>query len=133
MPATTIYFAGLWDSLTTGNFLCAIPLGAGARVYAAADESTDVLTAMAHGFSTNDRVMVRASVAGTLPTGLSETTIYHVVTATTDTFQLSLTQGGGAVNFTTDGNVIAYQVEPRTVNSGDTVQFPTTNVALSLD
>jgi hypothetical protein len=133
MPAVTITHAGLWDALTVGNFLASIPLGAGARVFATALASTDVFTSYAHGFSNDDRVQLRASIAGDLPTGLSESVLYHIVGVTTDTFQISLTQGGAAVNGTTDGEVLVAQVEPRVVNSGDTVQFPTTNVTLTLD
>lgn len=133
MPAVTIYFAGLWDALTVGNFLMAIPLGAGARQLATANSTTDTFTAYGHGWVNDDRIVVKTGPIGDLPTGLSETTIYYVVGAATDTFQLSLTQGGGAVNFTADGEVMAFQVEPRVVNSGDTVQFPTTNVSLTLD
>lgn len=38
------------------------------------------------------------STTGTLPTGLSPFTTYFIVNATTNTFQLSLTSGGAAIN-----------------------------------
>ncbi len=133
MPAVTIFFAGLWDAVSAGNFMAAIPLGAGARQLATLLSSTDIFTAYAHGFVDDDRIVVRASNIGDLPTGLSESTIYFVITATTDTFQLSATSGGATVAMTTDGEVMCFQVEPRVVNLNDTVQFPTTNVNLALD
>lgn len=134
MPAVTITDAGLWDDETAGNFLAAVPLGAAARGFAAAIASSDAFTSPAHGLSDNDRVRFRAvSGVGTLPTGLSESTLYYVVSAATDTFEVSLTQGGAAVNFTTDGDVMWIRVVPRAVTAGDAVRFPAGNLTLRLD
>lgn len=133
MPAATVFFAGLWDALSVGNFLAAIPLGAGAKTLATAAASTDTLTAYGHGFSDDDRIILRTAGIGDLPTGLSESTIYYVVSSATNTFQLSTTSGGAAVNFTGDGEVMAFKVEPRTVTSGDTVRFAAGAVSISLD
>ncbi len=65
------------------------------------DLSTDFLTSTAHGLANGDRIMVFSS--DTLPTGLSASTVYFVVNKTTDTFQLSLTSGGSAINITANG------------------------------
>lgn len=61
------------------------------------DFGTNIFTVTAHGFSDGDvkRLMV---VAGTAPTGLSLNVNYFIITSTTDTFQLSLTSGGDAVD-----------------------------------
>ena len=67
-----------------------------------ADAGTDFLSDTAHGLANGDRVMVTNS-GGALPTGLSENTVYFVVNKTTDTFQLSLTSGGSAIDLTTAG------------------------------
>jgi hypothetical protein len=95
--------------------------------------SSDVFTSYAHGFSDDDRIQVRASIAGDLPTGLSEGSLYYVITSATDTFQLSATSGGASVAMTTDGEVICFKVVPRVVNASDTVQFPIGNVSITLD
>lgn len=42
--------------------------------------------------------------AGTLPTGLRDDITYYVVSAATNTFQVSYTEGGSAITFTTDGS-----------------------------
>lgn len=63
--------------------------------------ATEVCTAVAHGLVNTDRVMVFS--ATTLPAGLSAATVYFVVEKTTDTFKLSLTSGGSAVNITDTG------------------------------
>lgn len=65
---------------------------------AAAD---DILDATAHGFTAGDVVTFLTKTGGT---GLSVGTIYYVIAANlaADTFQVSATPGGSAVNFTTD-------------------------------
>lgn len=66
---------------------------------AAADDIID--TATAHGFAANDIVVFGALTGGT---GLSIDTPYYVIAANlaSTTFQVSATQGGAAINFTTD-------------------------------
>jgi hypothetical protein len=65
------------------------------------DASTDFLTSSAHGLLNGERVMVFSST--TLPTGISARTVYFVVNKTADTFQLSLTSGGTAIDLTDTG------------------------------
>jgi hypothetical protein len=71
-----------------------------------ADNTTDTITDVAHGLANDDWVEFNAD---TMPTGLSSYTIYWVVNAGTDTFQVSATQGGGAIDFTTDGTDVVYR------------------------
>ncbi len=62
--------------------------------------STDLVTATAHGLAAHSRVFLRnISVLGT---GLNETTLYYVETVLTNTFALSLTNGGAAVDVLVD-------------------------------
>lgn len=70
-----------------------------------ADATTDTLTSAAHGLTVFNRGFVlRPTGAGTsIPGGLNETIVYWVVTVAANTFQLSLTSGGAAVNFTDNG------------------------------
>lgn len=71
------------------------------RTGVTADASTDTLTYLNHGFVNDDRVTVASS--GTQPAGLSLNTHYYVINAGQDTFQVSTTSGGGAVNITSAG------------------------------
>lgn len=64
------------------------------------DTSTDTITRSNHGLSNAQRVMF---VGSGIPGGLDNTTLYYVVGATTNTFQVSLTNGGAAVDITTEG------------------------------
>lgn len=61
--------------------------------------STDTFTSRAHGYSNGDLVVLSALTGGS---GLVATRPYFVIGVATDTFQVSTTSGGSAVNFTTD-------------------------------
>lgn len=65
-----------------------------------ADHATDTLTSAAHGLANGDRVVL----SGTLPTGLLTTRYYYVVSTATNTFKLSLTSGGSAIDFSSNGS-----------------------------
>ena len=66
--------------------------------------ATSLLTLAAHGFVNGDKVFVTSSLA--IATGLIANSLYFVVGATANTIQLSLTSGGAAVSFTTNGQTI---------------------------
>jgi len=64
--------------------------------------TSDVCTSAGHGLVDTDQVNVFTN--DTLPAGLAVDTIYFVRDVTTDTFKLSLTEGGTAVNITNTGS-----------------------------
>lgn len=66
-----------------------------------ANASTDIITATTHGLS-NGNILVLTSTSA-LPGGLSANTVYYVISVTTNTFQLSATSGGSAINITDTG------------------------------
>lgn len=68
-----------------------------------ADETTDTLTSTGHGYSNGQLVFV-TNENGALPAGLSAATDYYIIGVTANTFQLSLTSGGAAVNITDKGS-----------------------------
>lgn len=76
------------------------------------DFTTNTFTmAFNHGIVNNDRVFLNVYTVGdvgTLPPELNETTEYFVINSGATTFQLSLTQGGAAVNFSTNGTGIIH-------------------------
>ena len=63
--------------------------------------ATEIITSAAHGLADNDTV--RLTTTNTLPAGLSTSTTYYVITSTTNTFQLSASEGGSAINITDTG------------------------------
>ncbi len=69
------------------------------------DNTTDTFYSEAHGLSNGD--IISFSSTGTLPVGITALTDYYVINKAADTFQVSTSFGGSAVNFTTDGTVAA--------------------------
>lgn len=66
------------------------------------DFSTDTITITNHDFANGDRVYVSSS--GTLPTPLVSTRFYYIINRAVNTFQLSTTTGGSAVDITFCGS-----------------------------
>ena len=83
--------------------------------------STDVFTAVGHNFTTNQAVVFSDIVGGT---GIVvTTTIYFVRDISGDTFKVSTSSGGSAINFTTDltaGFISSFQPSVSIVNNHDT-------------
>lgn len=105
VAAGTYYWIGKFSLVTAGTYYGAAPLGGQTPKVATAANSGDVFTSYAHGYANTDRVVVFDIEGAGVPTGLTEGTVYFVVSSTTDTFQVSLTSGGAAVTFSTDGSV----------------------------
>lgn len=80
------------------------------------DTGTDVITITAHGLADGDPV--KFSSTGTLPTGITAGTTYYLVSSTTDTFKISATSGGAAVDITGTGS------GTHTMSAGDIVISP---------
>lgn len=75
-----------------------ITISGGARFAITGDSATDTFTASGHGMPNGTAVKLSNLSGGA---GLSTTTTYYVISTATNTFQLSTTVGGGAVDFTT--------------------------------
>lgn len=78
--------------------------------------STDLITAPAHGLSTDHRVVFMDLGGGGLPAGLTEGVVYYVLASglTADVFKVSTSSGGSAVNITGDGDLFFIRCIPTT-------------------
>jgi hypothetical protein len=126
VPAGTYGFFTLWNTLTgnTGTeYRGHIPFGGASAIKGFATIDTtltnDQFLAPGHGMANDDRVIVYNNFGGSLATGLTEGTVYFVVSVATNTFKLSTTSGGAAVDITGLGNgTVFYQrVVPETFNA----------------
>lgn len=70
---------------------------------ASVDTNSETITSSSHGFSNGD-VVIYFSNGGAAIGGLTNGDGYFVVNTATDTFQVSLTSGGGPINLTGTGN-----------------------------
>lgn len=127
-----VLFVGLFDALTVGNFLWSVPLGGTPFTFTLAT-STEVATSYDHTLADDDRVVVAAAPGSALPTGLSEDTVYWVVSTGTDVFGMSATQGGAEVATTVDGEGIAFLVDAKAFNSGDTFRIAAGDLDVYID
>jgi hypothetical protein len=111
---------------------CTQPSNLYARTYGSAhmgctvSTSADTLGYTAHGLANG--VIVYVTTSGTLPSPLAVDTPYFVVNTAADTFKLSLTQGGAAIDLTTqDGtsttNVHSGMMKAWTVSTDDTLTY----------
>jgi len=85
-PTAPITYAGLYDEAAALTGVTGVA-------------ATDIFTKVTHGLSNGDLVVLRSLTGGA---GLRTEYPYFVISAAADTFQLSETPGGAAVDFTTD-------------------------------
>jgi len=102
------YF-GYFNAVTgnTGNYRGYAPLGGATPLkgYGVVDPTltNDAIFSDGHGLANTDRVILYNVFGTALATGLTEGTAYFVVSAATDSFKVSLTSGGAAVDITALG------------------------------
>jgi hypothetical protein len=118
----TVVAFGLFDAATSGNLLYWGWLGTDDGDLFTATVA-DVLTAPGHALANDNQVRILVVPDGTLPTGLTEGTTYFVISLSGDTFSLSTTQGGGAVNITAAGSGLVAKLTAKPVLNGDTPSF----------
>lgn len=100
---STVAWIGMWDAVTAGNFLGMTPNGGGAvKAFSLDDTTADTFKCAGHGFANGDTVVLWDGL-DTLPTGVTQGTVYFIVNTATNTFQLSATSGGAAINITGAG------------------------------
>lgn len=135
-PATTISFpAGTGGSgqamffgigtasSGAGSLLYAGVLGTNLGAFAAATSGT--ITVPGHNYAMGDRCAFFSQPGSALPTGLTEGTVYYVVSSATDTITISATSGGAALTFSASGHGIAFKDVGITLGAGVTPQLST--------
>jgi hypothetical protein len=115
VPAVSV----LWASIWTGSTIRFIAPTGGDPVEFSADLTANTIKVPAHGYANNDTVVFFSSSP---PSPLVAGTIYYVVNATTDDFQVSATSGGGAINITTNASpdCLVSKIAPRVYAAQDT-------------
>lgn len=110
VPNGTYGFFTLWNASTgnTSNFRGYIPFGGASAIKGFATVDTtltnDQFLAPGHGMADTDRVMLFNVFGGTIPVGLTEGSVYYVVSSAANTFKVSATSGGAAIDVTGLGN-----------------------------
>lgn len=78
--------------------------------------STDTITIPGHAFSVGDECVFFALEGGSLPTGMTDGTIYFIKTVSGQTVTLSTTSGGATLDITADGAGLGIKSAPITIN-----------------
>lgn len=129
----TMIALGIYDALTGGNLMSIIYLDGGDPVPFTAENTGDLFTAPGHGLVDDDRVRLEAIAGATIPTGVTVDATYWVVTTSGITFQLALTQGGGAIVLSADGGGMVMPLSPKDVTQDDTPEFASGAIEIGLD
>lgn len=139
VPAGTYGFLTLWNAGTgnaAGNYQGHIPFGGASALKGFFSTDTalanDQLFSVAHGMTDGDRVTLYNVFSETLPTGVTEGTIYYVVNSTTNTFKVATTAGGTAVDITALGGGEGYwqRIIPETFNAQGQITVPAGTLVL---
>jgi hypothetical protein len=70
----------------------------------------------------NDNVVFHAVSGSSLPTGITDGTIYFIKTVSGQTVTISTTQGGGTLDITADGDGVCFKDVSLAVTNGITPQ-----------
>lgn len=118
IPAsTTVTHLGYWSALTGGTHYGNSPVNPTVDGYGLVGSNgvtIDVATALAHGLTDGKRIALLPCAGDALPGGISAAVLYWVVGAGTDTFSISLTSGGAAVDLTSQGKFYFQSCTPET-------------------
>jgi hypothetical protein len=119
VPAGTYGFVGFFNASTgnTNNYLGYAPINGTVKGFGEVDSTgvtNDTITSSGHGLTTDDRVQVFNVFAESIPTGLTEGTLYFVLASglTADVFKVATTSGGAAINITAQGELYFQKVIP---------------------
>lgn len=101
---TIVIFAGTLNRLyrLDNTTLTWIPVSKVTALTSISNASPAVFTLNNHGLSNGDPLVL--STTGALPTGLTVGTVYYVINATTNDFNVSTSVGGSAVNTSSAGS-----------------------------
>ena len=104
VPATTVRWIGYWN---TGTYVGCAPNGGATPKNFMSVASTDTVYCAGHGWSDTQKITF---FGGTPPAPLVEGTVYFVRDSATDSFKVSASSGGSAIDLTaapTFGCVVA--------------------------
>jgi len=82
------------------------PILLGVTVNITFDSDTDTITSTSHGLADGDRIEFKEGTA--IATGITNKYTYYIINKTDNTYQISATSGGSAIDFTTNGTAPNY-------------------------
>lgn len=135
MPAGDVVGWGVWDAVSAGNCFWTgwFTTITGLCIHHT-ETADDNLYSPDHSFVNDDRIVFEQYAGLSLPGGLTAGTIYWITgTPNQDDFTVSTTQDGGAVDITTDGQAIFYEVVVTTLGAGNQFRIAAGDLDIFLD
>lgn len=127
-----VRFAEIYDAASAGNYLGYTVAGTGnAHPFVVAESELTGNNIVSPGIigtlSADDEVVFIDLPNSTLPTGITEGTIYYVIGTPNDgadsEFEVSATLGGSSINITTIGSGLVHRVDYRDLDQNDVLQI----------
>jgi hypothetical protein len=131
--ATLTHFGIGAESSGAGKMLATGTLGPTTIQGPFTGATNDNVTIPGHTLIVDDRVAFYPTFGSALPTGITEGTLYWVITSATDVITISTTQGGGALNITASGDGIAIKATPLVVSNLITPSFAIGDLTAVID
>jgi hypothetical protein len=119
------HFSVVNTSSGAGKILYSGIIGSGPLPFTAT--TADLITAVAHGYVADDRVVFEAIEGVALPTGITQGTRYFVLASglVTDGFKVSTSSGGSAVDITGAGGGLVFRSAAITITENVTPRLTT--------
>jgi hypothetical protein len=124
----TVEALGIMSASTGGSMSRSMPLVSVWKPFAAGS-AADTFTSYGHGFANATVVVV---MGRDLPGGTNEYTKYYIINSTTDTFQISASSGGSAIDLSSNGGGYVGALSPKPITaSGVTLTIDTGQLTLN--
>jgi hypothetical protein len=120
---TITHFGIGTDSSGAGTLLYSGNLGTSNQGPFTAVAAGDLITIPGHSLIVDDRVAFYAAFGSSLPTGVTEGTLYWVKTVSGNDITVSATQGGATLDITAAGDGVAFKAATLAVSNGITPSF----------
>lgn len=120
------------SSSGAGKILYKAPLGTSVQGPFTAAIS-DTITIPGHTLAVDDRVAFYPAFGSSLPTGVTEGTLYWVKTSATDTITISTTQGGATLDITAVGDGVCIKATTLAVSVNITPEFAAGQLVIQED
>lgn len=121
--ATALFWGVGTAASGTGKLLYYGPIGS--VVGPGIGNTDDTIDSPSHGLAEDDQVVVYPADGESLPTGLTEGTVYYVIASglTTDAFKVSTSEGGSAVDITAAGTLTIRKLSGLAISNNITPEF----------
>lgn len=123
--SATAMFATIGEAVSGASKIGAMmPLGSVLGPFTAVAGTDTITLPGLTGLAVDDRITFLVPHTGmTIPTGITEGTVYFVKTVSTNDITISTTQGGATLDITAAGDGLAFRVTPIVIGVGTTPQL----------